>query len=80
MKEKQELCDEKAEEEVGELSKLLQKHPNRRSRRAYINWSLKQYETQLVNKLPNEFKKSLDGYNPRNSSDFLIDENQYGYF
>ncbi len=46
------------------------------------NFTVKDYNKNLVNKLPNEFKGALKDYNPLSISylDMKIDENKYDCF
>jgi hypothetical protein len=59
------------------------KKSNHNAREAYPVWLtklLKDYDKVLEAKLPNEFRGAITGYNHRSSSDYLIDENKYGFF
>lgn len=44
------------------------------------NFKVRKFNRLLINKLPNEFRHMLKGYNHRNSSMFHIDTNNYNHF
>ena len=49
---------------------------------AVVRSQMKNYEKEMILKLPNELRGALKGYNHRSESDsdHHIDENNYGYF
>ncbi|HYD90475.1 MAG TPA: hypothetical protein VEA37_03185 [Flavobacterium sp.] len=52
--------------------------PREGKERSYNRKQKREFHESQVNKLPNEFKSSLSNYNPRNTYDIgLIDENDY---
>ena len=57
--------------------------PKKLPRATYPVWlikKLKEYDKILEAKLPNEFRGAITNYNHRSSSDYLIDEDKYGFF
>jgi len=46
-----------------------------------LNFKVRKFNQLLMNKLPNEFRHMLKGYNHRNNSSvFHIDTNNYNHF
>jgi hypothetical protein len=41
---------------------------------------MREFEENLIHKLPNEFRHTFKGYNFRADNDFFIDKNNYIYF
>lgn len=56
------------------------KHSQRETYPVWLTNKLKEYDKVLEAKLPNEFRGAITGYNHRSVSDYLIDENKYGFF
>lgn len=70
-----------ADEESG--GKKIKKPKTTAKRETYPVWltnMLKEYDKVLEMKLPNEFRGAITGYNHRSTSDYLIDDNKYGFF
>jgi|GEM_PF-6803667 hypothetical protein len=66
------LEDEQSEE-------VLEEEKPKRSSRSFFNYQVREYEKNLIHKLPNELRNYVINYNYRASSDerFHIDTNDY---